>query len=320
MFVHISNLFVMNGSVASKTDCVRNILHMPDNVIPRVRESLHDLPRRMKAENPLTQVWEYTYLHSGIMNRVDRVTYNQFVPEEQESIYSAFHQSHPKNADAILRKIWTSFDAGYRGIYLRAGRTVSFTLSRISGTLSYKAIWCHEREDGNLDVWAGPIETVPIGDTLTLSAEHCGTRFDAVLFQFMNDPAVGAGGLHQVCVAPEPPENIDEPILVREAFLKHTESAMARSLAKSREPIVVWCAGLRALHLLSNTCLGQANILMIIDANPRRAGEEFCGRTIHSPQDLGGFTGKIVVAHASSPEHVALQIRGMGVRNEIVIV
>jgi molybdenum cofactor biosynthesis enzyme MoaA len=319
MFVHISNLFVMNGSVASKTGCVRNILHMPEKDTLRVRETLHDLPRRMKAENPLTQVWEYSFLHSGIMNRADRMTYNQFVPADDQVVNTAFYQSQPKNPDAYLRKIWTSFDTGFSGIYLRAGHAVSLALVGGPKALSYKAVWCHEREDGNLDVWPGPVETISIGDTLTLSSEHCGTRYDAVLFHVVSELAGKAGEHHRILVAPEPPKNADEPVLVREAFLRKPEDRMAQQLVDSHESLVLWCAGLRALHLLSNTCLGQANIHMIIDGNPRRAGEVFCGRTIYSPQDLRGFSGKIVVTHASSPEQVAVQIRSMGIRNEIVI-
>ena len=97
------------------------------------------------------------------------------------------------------------------------------------------------------------------------------------------------------------------------------EAVVAERLLESGEPIIVWCAGLRTLQILSNTCLSRANIKMIVDGNPKKRGQSFCGRLIHSPEDIGDFAGKIIVMHSSCPEQVEFAIRRTGITNEILI-
>ena len=107
--------------------------------------------------------------------------------------------------------------------------------------------------------------------------------------------------------------------MVREAFLSNEENNVAQRLADSQEPIIIWCAGLRTLQMLSNTALGKANIEMIIDSNPEKKGQLFCGKIVQSPEDIGDFSGKIVIIHASSPEQVEFQIRQLGIQNESIL-
>jgi hypothetical protein len=317
MFVHLSNLFVMEGSIASKTNCVRKISEMSDSHMPHVREILSDLPRRMKAQNPLTNVWEYKFLYSGIMQKADAITFNKFVPGPDEVVYDSFYKTHPRDPDAHLRKMWLSFDDAFMGIYIGTGKNVVMEL--LPGKIAYRAIWCRERLDGNLDVLPGPVEEAEVAGELTISARNCGTKYNNLLFEIISYGS--SSGPHEgaTLLQPAPPDTADAPLLIREAFLINEEETVARQLVDSHEPIVIWCAGLRTLQMLSNTCLAEANIAMIIDGNPSRKGQLFCGRSSHSPQDIGEFSGKIVVIHASCPEQVELQIRHMGILNEILI-
>ncbi len=319
MFVHLSNLFVMEGSIASKTGCVKKISDMSDSQMPHIREMLFDLPRRMKAQNPLTNVWEYKHLYNGIMQKADAITFNQFVPSPNEVIYDSFYKNYPRNAQAYLRKIWLSFDDALKGIYIRAGKKIKIELPPMSGRIAYRIIWCRDRLDGNLNILPGPIEETAVAGELTVSAENCDGTYNNMLFEVLSYDSATGTGRGTTLISPIPPGNANTPFLVREAFLKNEDETVAQRLVDSQEPIVIWCAGLRTLQMLSNTCLSEANIKMIIDGNPSKKGQLFCERMIHSPEDLGDFAGKIVLIHASCPEQVELQIRRMGIANEIVL-
>jgi len=319
MFVHLSSLFVMDGSISSMTNCVKKITDLDDSQMPHLRETLLDLPRRMKAQNPLTNVWEYKFIYKSIKQKADKITFNEFSPNIDEIIYNIFYLAHLKNADAYLRKIWLSFDEDLKGIFITAGKKIQFELPSIRGKLTYRAIWCHERMDGNLEIIKGEIEEITIAEKLSLSFANCPTNYNNILFEVLSfTPSCKAGHTAKE-IEPLPPADRSQPVLIREAFLDYEEDTFARLLVESQEPIVIWCAGLRALQLLSNTCLGQANIEMIIDGNPEKKGQHFCGKTICSPNEINSFTGKIIVTHASSPEQVEFQIRRLGVTNEIMI-
>ena len=318
MFVHLSSLFVMDGSIASRTECVKKISDMSNSQMPHIREALYDLPRRMKAQNPLTSVWEYKFLYKSIVQKADAITFNTFVPSADKVIYDLFYKTYSKDADAYLRKMWLSFDDAYKGIYIKAGKSVNIKLPYISGKISFRAVWCRDRLDGNIDITPGPIEEKTVGDEITIAADNSNHEFSHILFEVMAYQSFETKGNAEKMLYPIPPDNTHTPLLVREAFLLDEEEAVAEKLFESQEPIVIWCAGLKTLQMLSNTCLRQANIKMIIDGNPSKKGQLFCGRMIHAPEDIGDFTGKIVVIHASSPEQVAMQIRHMGIKNEVI--
>jgi len=317
MFVHLSTLFVMQGSIVSQTDCVKKLTDMPVEQRPRLRETLCDLPRRMKAQNPLTSVWEYRYIYKAIMTLADDITFNRFVPGAEEAIYSAFHRLHPRNPGAYLRKFWLSFDEVIKGIFLSRGQDL--WIETPPGRITYRAVWCRTRPDGNLSVVCGPMEHAILGEGFILSTRHLSEPFENMLFEVLFQEPTGVAEGANPRISPVPPAEVTPSLLVREAFLAEDEDLVARRLVESQEPIVIWCAGLRTLQLLSNTSLGQANIRMIIDGNPGRQGQPFCGWTIQAPADLRDFAGKILVIHASCPERVEQQLRRDGITNEILI-
>jgi hypothetical protein len=98
------------------------------------------------------------------------------------------------------------------------------------------------------------------------------------------------------------------------------EEAIVERLVKSREPIAIWCAGLRTLQVFAKTRLSEANIKMIIDGDPQKYGQKFCGYTVRKPDDVASFDGTIVIMHASSPEKIKKHICSLGVANRIIIV
>ncbi len=319
MFVHLSALFVMPGSISSKKGCVKKISDMPVSQTLHVREVFYDLPRRMKAENPLSGVWEYKFLYKSIMQKADAISYDRFVPQTDELIYQLFHKLSQKDKSAYLRKFWLSFDEEVKGIFISAGTGIEIRLPFVSGEIVYRAVWCRDRGDGNLDILFGPLEEAAATLELTVAAENCGARYDHMLFEVVSY-GQSANELKTVrYLSPVLPDGEGAYYMVREAFLMEDEEAVAQKLVDSQDPIVIWCAGLRALQLLSGTCMGKANIKMIIDGDPSKKGQLFCGRIIHSPEEFGDFGGKIVVLHASCPEQVELNIRRLGINNEIVI-
>lgn len=319
VFVHLSTLFEMQGSLASRTHSVRKITDMPISKIPFIREILYDLPRRMKSENPLTNIWEYKFLYKRIMHKADTVTYNRFIPSTGEVLYDSFYKIHTKNKDAYLRKFWLSFDESVKGIFINASGSVKITLPPAVMKIAYRAVWCRHRIDGNVDILPGPADEAVISKELTISAGNCGEKYNNMLFEVLSYNDTDTTKEIKSLLVPFPPDSVNFPVMVQEAFLMDEEENVLSRLVVSQEPIVIWCAGLKTLQMLSNTCLGKANIKMIIDGNHSKKGQLFCGRIIYSPDDLGKFSGIIVVIHSSCPEQVAFQIRRMGINNEILM-
>lgn len=319
MFVHLSTLFEMEGSVASRTNCVRKITDLDDSRILHIREVLCDLPRRMKAQNPLTNVWEYQFIYSAVMQRADAMTLNQFVPSDDEIAYREFFQSHLITPDAYLRKIWLSFDAVRKGMCITKGKTAWLEWPPAPGKLAYRVTWCRNRPDNNLDIIAGPIEEAEISGTLSVSAPEAPLPYNHMLFEVMSFVPVPEAEYTIQSIEPSPPADWSASTLIREAFLMGDAESIARRLVESQEPIALWCAGLRTMQLLSSTCLSRANIRMIIDGDSQKQGQLFFGKTVQSPAEIEGFSGKILVLHSSCPEQVELQIRNMGISNDILI-
>ena len=321
MFVQLSPLFEMSGSIASRTGSLRKLTEVPSAQILGVREVFYDLPRRLKAENPIVGVWEYMFLYRCLMKKADEISLNLFVPGPEEFIYNLFSVQHQKNPNAYLRKFWVSFDEVFKGIYLRRGRSITLDLSQAGGHMTYRAIWCHQRADRNLEITLGPVESATVSGRLTLSAAECDVGDDGVLFEVISFRSGANEGGGESRLALSPLEGAEASMLVREAYFAGNEGEHPAigPLVASQEPIVIWCAGFKTLKMLSTTSLGQANIKMIIDMDPLKTGQLFCGRVVYAAEAIGDFSGKIVVINASCPERVELDIRKMGIANEILV-
>ncbi len=319
MLLHISALFEMEGSVASKTKCVKKIWDVPETQLPHVREVFIDLPRRAKAQNPKFAIWEYQYLYKQIMKKTDKITLNRFVPQKDELFYHTFYDNHPCNPTAFLRKLWRSFDDEIRGIWIEKGASVSLNLPFEYGEVNYRVIWVKEQYDGNLSIRTVAKRQLNIGNSVILSVEN-GGEYDSAVFEILSYSKLAVKTQTEKAIQPNPKEAADiQPEIIHEAVLGDSDDRLANYFADSQEPIVIWCAGLRSLQMLTKTRLNEANIKMIIDSSPSKQGQTFCGYKVHKPEDLDGYEGKILLLHASCPEKIKEQIRKSGISNEIIV-
>jgi SAM-dependent methyltransferase len=67
-------------------------------------------------------------------------------------------------------------------------------------------------------------------------------------------------------------------------------------LAAGRQPVIVWGAGAHTLRLLATSALAQANLVAIVDANPRYHGKTINGVPIVKPDHIRGTPGTILIS------------------------
>ena len=126
--------------------------------------------------------------------------------------------------------------------------------------------------DGNINLFPGPVKEAEVGNDLTITLENDSQKYDNILFEVIDFASLDEVETIQTTISPRMPVNINNLTMVKEAFLSNEEESIAQRLADAQEPIIIWCAGLRTLQMLSNTDLGRANIKMIIDRNPEKKG------------------------------------------------
>ncbi len=316
MHVHLSALFDMEGSIAKETGCVRKIWEVSGHALLHNREVFLDLPRRLKAANPLASVWEYRHLHDELMRRADLVSLNQFLPEAHERFYSAFFAAPQIAGTAYLRKVWLDFDEAIRGIWIEPGVKFIVTLPFDSASLRYRVHLVQTKIDGSLILDEGNTVMANVGKTLTVSTNgNTGAHF---LFEVTDYS-------RSECACPANKIVVDvrdangPRRCVREATDSSALERIAEHFADSQQPLILWCAGLKTLQALSDTRLLQANIAMIIDGAPDKQGKTLCGHTIRPPEAARDLVCPILVLHASAPEAVEQELRRAGYRNEILI-
>jgi hypothetical protein len=59
-----------------------------------------------------------------------------------------------------------------------------------------------------------------------------------------------------------------------------------QALVDAAEPLILWGVGTHALHLFETTSLRQANIVALVDANPRMHGMRVAGMTVAGPENI----------------------------------
>lgn len=82
--------------------------------------------------------------------------------------------------------------------------------------------------------------------------------------------------------------------------------------------VVVWGVGQLTMKLLVETSLATADILAFVDNNPINHGKLILGRPILLPRELQDWNAPILVATLLHHHSIAEQIRGMGLKNEII--
>ena len=182
-----SNLAHIEGSVATKTNCLKKIVDIPAPQILDAWEIIHDLPKRIRAKNPPMDFFcDLGPLYNAVKSRAESITFNRFVPSENELVYKSFSADHPRNPDIYLRKFFLSFDDCLKGIFIRSGLTADINLPHVAGLLKYRPVWCKVVVDKSLHIYIGNPSTVVVGRHLSFSAVNCPRKFTHVLFEILS--------------------------------------------------------------------------------------------------------------------------------------
>ena len=90
-------------------------------------------------------------------------------------------------------------------------------------------------------------------------------------------------------------------------------------LAGSQRPLVVWGAGAHTLRLLATSPLGEANILAIIDSNPRYQGKCIGRVPIISPRQRPDESATVLISSRAYQEQICRQVSDrLGWKNPII--
>ncbi|WP_230976231.1 radical SAM protein [Pseudothauera nasutitermitis] len=315
--IHLSALFDMEGSITQGKAILGKIWEVSDAALLHNREVFIDLPRRALAANPSITCWEYRHLHDQIMSRADRITFDQFVPAEQEIFYSAFFSARLSNQQTYLRKIWLGFDDSIRGIWIAPGNRFVIPLPAPSARLSYRCHTVRTRVDGTLILAQGESRSAHVGKLLTVSAPR-GGDVDHFLEITGYTPEESLPPLDEIVLE----NGASVPAgyhAVRESADSSGVERIAAHFAASQEPLIIWCAGLKTLQALSDTRLAEANISMIVDSDAHKHGQSICGHVVQSTERVLECDHPILILHASEPRRIEQQIRTMGIENELLI-
>jgi len=182
--LQFSNLIIVKESYADINNSLMKIADIPDEQIPSTWEILCDLPERFRAEKPDSN----NYLLFGpfyeiIKQRAEAKSLNRFVPTAKELFYSSFAAAHPKNPNALLRKVFWSFDDCYRGILIHSGSTIDIVLPYEAGRLTYRLIWINS---SHTDSFISPVQEAFLGQYVSIDSVKTGEYYSNVLLEVLS--------------------------------------------------------------------------------------------------------------------------------------
>jgi 2-polyprenyl-3-methyl-5-hydroxy-6-metoxy-1,4-benzoquinol methylase len=91
------------------------------------------------------------------------------------------------------------------------------------------------------------------------------------------------------------------------------------SLADSRKPVIIWGAGSHTLRLLATSRLAEANLVAVVDSNPRYQGKTMSGVPIIKPAALAAMPGTILISSRPAQQAIQHQItQVLRLPNEVV--
>lgn len=91
------------------------------------------------------------------------------------------------------------------------------------------------------------------------------------------------------------------------------------ALAVSRRPLMIWGVGTHTLRLLASSALAKANLVGLVDSNPRYRGKRVMGFPILSPDDLFTSDAAILISTRGYQEALSEYIRQqLGLANEVI--
>jgi SAM-dependent methyltransferase len=103
-----------------------------------------------------------------------------------------------------------------------------------------------------------------------------------------------------------------------EACEQRVRSRLAR-LTAAGAPLIIWGAGTYMQHLLAQSPLAEANVVAIVDANPRLHGVVIAGLAVTGPDAIAGRDEPILVGSpAHEREIIAMARRAYGLRSELL--
>lgn len=114
--------------------------------------------------------------------------------------------------------------------------------------------------------------------------------------------------------------------VVRDSIIKYVEMSQKdpvfdqlNEIVESQEKIIVWGAGCYTSRLLSNTPLGKGNIVDFVDNDIKKQGLSLKGVKIYPPEILRDYQGTIVVSSALHSSDIVEEIKGMGLKNKVIV-
>lgn len=114
--------------------------------------------------------------------------------------------------------------------------------------------------------------------------------------------------------------------IVRDSIIKYVEISQKdpvfnklNEIVESQEKIIVWEAGSYTSRSLSNTILGKGNIVGFVDNGTKKQGLNLNGVKIYPPEILRDYQGTIVVSSALYSSDIVEEIKGMGLKNKVII-
>jgi len=86
-------------------------------------------------------------------------------------------------------------------------------------------------------------------------------------------------------------------------------AARIQGLVDAGTPVILWGVGTHTLHLMENTSLHEANIVALIDANPRLHGMRVGGRSVAGPQTVAGRPEALLICSPLRQDEIVRMAR-----------
>jgi MoaA/NifB/PqqE/SkfB family radical SAM enzyme len=296
--LNFSNLFDSPGTEMEK-GFIKKVADIPENEMPLMWEIASSFPKRMKAENPKTDIILTGPFYNEIKERASRLTNDLFIPNEKELIFKWFKSANNPNNGVYLRNIFTGFDDELRGIFVPLNNEITLE-QKIDNKASTEIIkiLVKQRDDGNLVVNLSLITPEILNFSngkAVINTSYKTDYFSHMLICNMNEKI--AHLLNKNLVLADENGNI----FIRELLLVQDIDRKLRDFSENDDEFIVWCAGVRTKFMLEKTYLKNLNIKMIVDSDASDEPNSLDGIPILSPRLAQNFEGTILICHATNP-------------------
>ena len=296
--LNFSNLFDSPGTEMEK-GFIKKVSDISDEEMPLMWEIASSFPRRMKAENPKTDVILTGPFYNEIKNRASRITNDLFIAAENELLFKDFNLEKNIHSNAYLRNIFLTFDAELRGISMPVNnKLIIKSCIDTNKPLEIKRILVNQRQDGNLLINTSLLEQelLQISDGhAILNSSYTDDFYTDILFCHADEKLTEA--INQSLIMADENGNI----FIRELLLVQDIDRKLRDLSENNDEFIIWCAGVRTKFMLEKTYLKNLNIRMIVDSIARDELNSINGIPINTPDCAKNFEGSILICHATNP-------------------